>query len=91
MPDKRRAPWATARKVRWEAMIEEATVDCYNEYEGLQPCWPPWKIAWNLPSRRGSRSWPMVAMSDLSNLPHRHALTGKDQFDDLIVREQRQG
>ncbi len=33
MPDKRKAPRATAQKVRWEAMIEEATVDCYNEYE----------------------------------------------------------
>lgn len=28
----KKAPPA-AKKVRWEAMIEEATVDCYGEYE----------------------------------------------------------
>jgi hypothetical protein len=33
MLDKWKGPWATAQKVRWEDMIEEAPVDCYNEYE----------------------------------------------------------
>jgi Calcium binding len=33
MPGNRTAPCAADKKARWRAIIEEATVDCHNEYE----------------------------------------------------------
>lgn len=33
MPARRRRAYDVEQKARWEAMIDEATVDCYGEYE----------------------------------------------------------
>jgi hypothetical protein len=33
MPARRRRKYDAEQKTRWEAMIDEATVDCYDEYE----------------------------------------------------------
>jgi hypothetical protein len=35
MPARRRRAYDAEQKVRWEAMIDEATVDCYNESEAF--------------------------------------------------------
>jgi hypothetical protein len=35
MPAKRRRAYDAAQKARWEAMIDEAMVDCYDEYEAF--------------------------------------------------------
>jgi hypothetical protein len=33
MPARRKQAYDAEQKARWEAMIDEATVDCYDEYE----------------------------------------------------------
>lgn len=35
MPARRRRAYDVEQKARWEAMIDEATVDCYGEYEAF--------------------------------------------------------
>ncbi len=35
MPANRRRPYDAEKKVQWQAMIDEATVDCYDEHEAF--------------------------------------------------------
>jgi hypothetical protein len=52
MPARRRRAYDAEQKARWEAMIEEASIDCYNEYE---------EFAWMLATLEGRLEFPFQA------------------------------